>query len=80
MLQKITSIGGHEFWHDDINCVESTFLADILLAGHRQVTDAYLIKLARAHSGCLATLDRRMIWILPKDERPNPHLRIVGTA
>jgi len=45
----------HEFWPDSVS------FTDVALAGvigHRQVTDAYLAQLARAHSGRLATFDR----------------------
>ncbi len=33
--------------------------------GHRQVTDAYLASLARAHSGRLATMDRGLAALHP---------------
>ena len=68
---------GHEFWSDDVDCVSAAFSSGMQIAGHRQVTDAYLLSLARARSGCLATLDRRMSRLLPRSDRPNPHLRIV---
>jgi toxin-antitoxin system PIN domain toxin len=45
----------HEFWPDSIS------FPDVELAGvvgHRQVTDAYLAQLARAHHGRLATFDQ----------------------
>lgn len=77
LLRDITAVNGHRFWPDDIDCVSAAFSTGLQLTGHRQVTDAYLLSLARARSGCLATLDRRMIRILPQDDRPNPHLRIV---
>jgi predicted nucleic acid-binding protein len=35
-------------------------LKSIALVGYRQVTDAYLIGLARLHEGRIATLDRAM--------------------
>lgn len=45
----------HQFWTDAIG-----YEADLLTAvlGHRQVTDAYLVALARHYGGRLATLDR----------------------
>ncbi|MDE0044554.1 MAG: VapC toxin family PIN domain ribonuclease [bacterium] len=77
LLQDITDMDGHEFWSDDVDCVSVPFSRDVQLTGHRQVTDAYLLLLARARSGCLATLDRRVGWLVPRHLRPNPHLRIV---
>lgn len=57
LLKKICALPGHEFWPDDISFVEAQVPASAL-AGHRQVTDAYLVSLAAAHDGVLATLDR----------------------
>ena len=77
LLRDIVAMDGHEFWSDEVDCVSAAFSAGIRIAGHRQVTDAYLLSLARARSGCLATLDRRIDRLLPKGDRPSPHLRIV---
>ena len=77
LLRDITAMDGHQFWSDDVDCVSAAFSGGIRLSGHRQVTDAYLLSLARARSGCLATLDRRMSRIVPESDRPDPHLHIV---
>ena len=45
----------HEFWPDDISYRDVPLTGVI---GHRQVTDAYLVQLARAHGGRLATFDK----------------------
>ncbi|MGH3713070.1 MAG: TA system VapC family ribonuclease toxin [Micromonosporaceae bacterium] len=45
----------HEFWRDDFSYQEVPMKGVI---GHRQVTDAYLAQLARAHAGRLATFDQ----------------------
>ena len=70
----------HEFWPDDLDCVATRFSVGLRISGHRQVTDAYLFSLARARSGCLATLDRRIRGLLPQDERASPHLRVIETG
>ena len=80
LLEGMTAMDGHEFWPDDVDCVSATFPTGMRMTVHRQVTDAYLLSLARAHGGCLATLDRRMSRLLPRNERPNRHLRIVETG
>lgn len=57
LLERIKELPGHEFWPDDLpidNALES--FAGIV--GHRQVTDAYLLAVAQARDGILATLDR----------------------
>jgi toxin-antitoxin system PIN domain toxin len=56
LLDQVTSLPGHDFWTDDISLHDA--LAGRLLTGHRQVTDAYLLALAIAHGGVLASLDR----------------------
>ena len=47
----------HEFWPDDVPCANVPTQGII---GHRQVTDAYLAQLARAHGFRLATFDQAM--------------------
>lgn len=47
----------HEFWADDVPYTDVSIRGMI---GHRQVTDAYLAQLARAHESRLATFDQAM--------------------
>ena len=77
LLQDITAMDGHEFRSNNVDCVSAAFANVMQIAGHRQVTGAYLLSLARKRSGCLATLDRRMSRLLSRSDRPNPHLRVV---
>ncbi len=57
LLERIKELPGHDFWPDDLPLDEA--FQDISgVVGHRQVTDAYLLAVARAHAGILATLDR----------------------
>ena len=46
----------HVFWPDDVSICDTTLFS--LSVGHRQLTDIYLLGLATAHDGCLATFDR----------------------
>jgi uncharacterized protein len=57
LLERITSLPGHGFWPDDLPA-EDAFAARPFLGTHRHVTDGYLLALAAAHDGVLATLDR----------------------
>lgn len=57
MLDRIVHLPKHEFWADDLTLRKAVERLPPL-AGHRQITDAYLIALASAHGGMLATLDR----------------------
>jgi predicted nucleic acid-binding protein len=45
----------HEFWPDDVPYTDVPVDG---IVGHRQVTDAYLAQLARAHGARLATFDQ----------------------
>jgi len=45
----------HEFWPDDLPYSDVSMNG---VVGHRQVTDAYLAQLARAHNGRLASFDQ----------------------
>ena len=50
------SLPDHVFWPDDLPFADA-IPATTMLAGHRQITDAYLLGLAIAHGGIVATLD-----------------------
>lgn len=55
VLAGTTADPRHEFWADDVPYTDVPVDGII---GHRQVTDAYLAQLARAHRSWLATFDR----------------------
>src|SRR3954471_14609928 len=65
LLQRITGLAGHVFWPDDV-AIPDAFAAFPLLGSHRQVTDGYLLSLAVAHDGVLATLDRGIVPLARK--------------
>ncbi len=54
LLESISSLPRHEFWPDDVSYLEMSTRG---ITGHRQVTDAYLVLLARTHGGSVATMD-----------------------
>ena len=60
LLRKISRMGQHAFWPDDMDLLATTGVWKPL-TGHRQVTDAYLLALAIKNDGILATLDRRCV-------------------
>lgn len=57
-LSELCEDGQHHFWPDDISS-RDVFVDDIKLTA-AQITDLYLLALAIAHGGKLATLDRRI--------------------
>ncbi len=52
---------GHVFWADDISLLDPERFDTTRLLTTGQVTDSYLLALARFHGGQLATFDRRMV-------------------
>ena len=60
MLGAMRGMEGHEFWPDSISLVDSSFADAALLSSHTRVTDSYLLALARANQGRLATLDSKL--------------------
>jgi uncharacterized protein len=62
LLQAISALGRHEFWPDDASYLDMPATG---IVGCRQVTDAYLVHLARIHSGALATLDEGLAAVHP---------------
>jgi len=55
-LRAFRSSGHHVFWPDDASLCDTRLFA--LSVSHRQLTDVYLLGLARARGGRLATFDR----------------------
>jgi uncharacterized protein len=60
-LAGFRALPGHIFWSDDISLFDSTKIDGARLIRAQQVTDSYLLALACAHGGQLATLDRRLV-------------------
>jgi hypothetical protein len=47
----------HEFWSDSVSLLDELLFRLQAIAGHRQITDVYLLGLAVRHGGRLATFD-----------------------
>ena len=60
LLAAVIAMKGHEFWADDLPCSSLPWQQ---IAGYRQVTDAYLVSLAKHHGGRLATLDESLATV-----------------
>ena len=61
ILSVFCNLNGHRFWPDDISLLDSPHVASDHLLDSTQVTDTYLLALARAHGGQLATFDRHLV-------------------
>ncbi len=56
-LLAATSTQHHQFFAADVSLLDDTLVNFRSLAGHRQLTDVYLLALAVAHEARLVTLD-----------------------
>ncbi|HEY1528412.1 MAG TPA: TA system VapC family ribonuclease toxin [Candidatus Angelobacter sp.] len=59
----------HRFWPDDVSFPEAVDLVQKQMRGHQQVTDAYLLGLALHRKAKLATMDRGVASLLPKEKQ-----------
>jgi toxin-antitoxin system PIN domain toxin len=57
-LHLLCAGGHHTFWPGAVSLQDRKIFNPALIRGHRQVTDVYLLGLARKMNGCLATFDR----------------------
>lgn len=70
-LRRFCASGKHQFWADGVS-LRDTALFDLANArGHRQVTDVYLLGLAKRMGGRLATFDRSIPISAVKGARPD---------
>jgi uncharacterized protein len=56
----LRALPGHTFWPDSLSIAEAEFIASAMLSSHARVTDSYLLALAHANRGRLATLDHKL--------------------
>ena len=61
LLTTLRALPGHTFWPDDISLLDAKWIDATRLLNAAQVTDSYLLALACAHGGQLATFDRRLV-------------------
>lgn len=60
MVTTLKALPGHHFWHDDISLAGTPEITTAKIQTAAQVTDTYLLALAKAHNGQLATFDRKL--------------------
>lgn len=58
LLGTFCADSAHQFWPATVSLRDATIFNPSLIAGHRQITDVYLLGLARKQGGCLVTFDR----------------------
>lgn len=60
LLQKLRGRPGYTFVHDSISIADTVLVPDLATITPKMLTDLYLLALAVAHGGRLATLDRKV--------------------
>lgn len=61
LMATFLALPGHEFWPDDVTLMDTKRIHGRRLLDSAQVTDTYLLALAAAHGGKLATFDRQLV-------------------
>ncbi len=61
LMTGLLALSGHTFWPDDLTMLDARRIRAARLLDSAQVTDSYLLALAVAHEGKLATFDRHLV-------------------
>ncbi len=61
LITGLRQLPGHVFWPDDISLLDQERIDAARLLSSGQVTDSYLLALACAHGGRLASFDHRLV-------------------
>jgi hypothetical protein len=77
-VRQFCASGHHQFWSDALSLRDPVF--DLAFAaGHRQLTDIYLLGVATKHRGRLATFDRTIPLEAVRGAGPDS-LAVIGAA
>lgn len=74
LMATFLALPGHEFWPDDVTLMDDQQVHGARLLDSAQVTDTYLLTLAAAHGGKLATFDRQLVTDAVPNGRQSLHL------
>jgi len=74
ILKLLRAMPGHVFWPDAVSLADNSRIDAVALIASERVTDAYLLALAVANGGRLATFDRRLATDAVRGGRAALHL------
>jgi toxin-antitoxin system PIN domain toxin len=74
IVAKLRQLPGHIFWPDDVSLVGADDVDFMKILTSSQVTDSYLLALAKAHGGQLASFDRKLSTAAIKRGKATLHL------
>jgi toxin-antitoxin system PIN domain toxin len=78
IVARLCALAGHVFWKDELSLLDSDLVDLDQVTTPGQVTDTYLLALAVANGGQLATFDRRLSPRAVRRGRAALHLISVG--
>ena len=64
-LGELLDVGEHRLLTDGAGFVDNALVPHDRLIGHRQITDAHLVSIARQHDATIATFDRGLRELAP---------------
>lgn len=74
LLVAFRALPGHAFWSDDVSLLDRQNVNASRLLDSAHVTDSYLLALARARNGQLASFDQRLVTDAVMDGSQALHL------
>lgn len=74
LMKGLRALPGYAFWPDDISLLDTKKIDTARLLSSGQVTDSYLLALACANNGQLATFDRRLVTDAVRGSAQGLHL------
>ncbi|MCU1233851.1 MAG: domain family protein [Candidatus Solibacter sp.] len=79
LLEIACSTPDHHFWPDSVSLLDKSLFRPSMLAGHRTITDVYLLGLAVRNHGRLATFDQSISLRAVHDATPG-NLALISRA
>jgi toxin-antitoxin system PIN domain toxin len=80
VLQENAKAGDHRFWAASLSVQDAVKTVRSRLAGHQQVTDAYLLGLAMRRHGVLATFDAGIAALFESPSGAATFLEVLSPA
>lgn len=78
-LATLRRTGRHEFWPATLSLTGDRLFSPARIRGPKQITDSYLLSLAKSNGGALATFDQS-IHLGAVKGATRQHLMVIGAA
>jgi toxin-antitoxin system PIN domain toxin len=75
LMARLRALSGHAFWSDEVSLLDENIIDLERLLSVEQVSDTYLLALAKARGGKLATFDKRLVTDAVRDGAR--HLQVI---